>query len=146
MRDDQFVYVESKVADVTDMQDASGYHSTLGPLHTRQIWQSVDGSRAGLLREDGQDVSLGGSRVPSASAPASGTKGPAQTPVHVAGPSMQSPTYRYLESLPTDPAALLHLIYRQTKGEGPGADAEAFTSIGDALREQIAPPAVTAAL
>lgn len=127
VRDDQFVYVASKSAFEQDTVDSNGgYHAKLAPLHLRQIWLSVNGSRPGLLREGGQDLPLG-------TQPA---------------PSINAPDYRYLESLPTDPAKLLAKIYAETKGEGKsaGPDAEAFTTIGDLLREQVAPPAVTAAL
>src|SRR6185437_5780855 len=55
------------------------------------------------------------------------------------------PTYRLLQSLPTDPHTLLNLIYREDSGGQP-ANEEAFTTIGDLLRESIAPPAVSAAL
>jgi hypothetical protein len=59
---------------------------------------------------------------------------------------LNDPTYRPLQSLPTDPHALLSLICAQTKGAGPGPDAEAFTTIGDLPRESVAPPKVSAAL
>ena len=58
VRDDQFVYVESEVSSEVDTQSSSGYHSTLTPLHLRQIWNSVNDSRPGLLREQGQDTVL----------------------------------------------------------------------------------------
>jgi len=136
VRDDQFVYVESKVAWEEDTKDSSGYHSKLQPLHLRQIWQSVDGSRSGLLRESGQDTALPLPQATSGNGPV----------LAGGGPSIGAPDYRFLQSLPTDPAKLLKLIYAQTKGEGSNPDSEAFVAIGDALREQIAPPAVTAAL
>jgi hypothetical protein len=59
---------------------------------------------------------------------------------------VNDPTYRLLQGLPTDPRALLDLIYAQTKGEGPSPDAEAFTTIGDLMRETIVPPRTAAAL
>ena len=59
---------------------------------------------------------------------------------------MNEPSYRLLQSLPTDPHALLNLIYKATKGAGQSPDQEAFTTIGDLLRESIAPPDVSAAL
>ena len=120
-RDNQFVYVKSEVSFEQDTQDSSGYHSTLAPLHTRQIWQSVNGSRAGLLREGGQDTALSA----------------------ISNPNVSAPDFRYLETLPTDPSALLDKIYADTRSTSP---AEAFATIGDLLSEQIAPPAVSAAL
>jgi hypothetical protein len=50
-----------------------------------------------------------------------------------------------LQSLPTDPVALLSLIEQQMQGQLPRPE-EAFTTIGDLLHEAIAPPRVSAAL
>src|SRR5258708_28167939 len=58
---------------------------------------------------------------------------------------MNDPTYRFLQSLPTDPHTLLSLIEREMNGQQPMPQ-EAFTTIGDLLRETIAPPRVSAAL
>ena len=55
-------------------------------------------------------------------------------------------TYRLLQTLPTDPPALLARIYQVERGHGPSADQEAFVTIGDLLRDKIAPPKVAAAL
>jgi len=105
-----------------DTQDSTGYHSVLQPLHPRAVWQSVDGSRAGLLRESG-DKNTSLSADPH--------------------PSIGDPDFRFLETLSTDPSTLLRMIYAQT---GTTSPAETFATIGDALTEQIAPPAVSAAL
>ena len=59
---------------------------------------------------------------------------------------LNDPTYRLLQSLPTNAPALLALIYRAERGHGPGPDQEAFVTIGDLLRNTIAPPRVAAAL
>ena len=59
--------------------------------------------------------------------------------------SVHDPTYRFLQSLPTDPHPLLSLIEREMQGQQPRPE-EAFTTIGDLLREAITPPQVTAAL
>ena len=59
---------------------------------------------------------------------------------------LNDPTYRLLQSLPTNPHALLAMIYRVERGHGPGPDQEAFVTIGDLLRNTIAPPRVAAAL
>jgi hypothetical protein len=60
--------------------------------------------------------------------------------------SLNDATYRLLQTLPTDPHALLALIYKVERGHGPSADQEAFVTIGDLLRDKIAPPKVAAAL
>ena len=59
--------------------------------------------------------------------------------------SMNDPTYRFLQSLPTNPQVLLGLIERDMQGQLPRPE-EAFTTIGDLLHEAIAPPRVSAAL
>jgi len=60
--------------------------------------------------------------------------------------SLNDPTYRLLQTLPTNPHTLLAMIYRVERGHGPGPDQEAFVTIGDLLRDTIAPPKVAAAL
>jgi len=60
--------------------------------------------------------------------------------------SLNDPTYRLLQALPTNPHALLALIYQVERGHGPGPNQEAFVTIGDLLRNTIAPPQVAAAL
>ncbi|MFF9512482.1 CU044_5270 family protein [Streptomyces sp. NPDC014724] len=150
VRDDQYVYISSKDAYSSQSDDLV---MRLDKPHLRQIWLSVDGTRPGLLRENGHDTELGtaqeGVVVSEGDGRTTGTD--SGRPVTVkppgyAAPSLNSPTYRYLESLPTDPDALLKKIYDETKGAGPGPDQEAFVTIGDLLREQLAPPKVSAAL
>jgi hypothetical protein len=54
--------------------------------------------------------------------------------------SLNVATYRLLQSLPTDPHALLAMIYKAGRGYGLSPDQEAFVTIGDLLRDKIAPP------
>ncbi|MET9673112.1 CU044_5270 family protein [Streptomyces sp. NPDC006482] len=137
VRDDQYVYVSSTVA--WSSQSADETVMRLDTPHSRKIWLSVDGSVPGLLRERGKNIVLA-DEVDKAGRPVS------DHPVGNPAPTLNSPTYRYLESLPTDPDALLKKIYAETKGSGPGPDQMAFVTIGDLLREQLAPPKVSAAL
>ncbi|MFE5867384.1 CU044_5270 family protein [Streptomyces roseifaciens] len=173
VRADQFVYVESKVAYAA--QSAAGGSVAMAPVHTRQAWLSADGSRPGLLREEGRpDAPLG-----SDDAPVYALDGPGATPRPTTlgkGPSISNPTHHYVASLPTDPDALLKLIRDETHGQGrdqgssrtpdagsppssspasdpspsssPSSDADqrAFAAIGDLLAETWAPPKVSAAL
>jgi hypothetical protein len=60
--------------------------------------------------------------------------------------NLNSPTYRLLQSLPLNPHTLLALINAKTQGEGQSSASEAFATIGDLLRESIAPPRLSAAL
>ncbi|HEY1572577.1 MAG TPA: CU044_5270 family protein [Pseudonocardiaceae bacterium] len=125
VRDDQFEYVESKVSGATG--------AGLDPPHVRQIWLPVaDLCQHGLVREGGQDTDLSERDEPGVTCPYAGY--------------LNYPTYRLLAGLPTDPHALLAMIYTQEQGHGPDPDSEAFTTIGDLLRESVPPPAVSAAL
>ncbi|MFJ9676718.1 CU044_5270 family protein [Streptomyces sp. NPDC101194] len=143
VRADQFVYIESKVAFAG--QSAGGGKVTTPPAHTRQVWLSADGSRPGLLREEGEpDSSLG------ADAPVYDLDGRGATPrprtAHQEAASISDPTHEYVASLPTDPDALLKLIRDETRRQGQDPDQRAFTAIGDLLAETWAPPKVGAAL
>lgn len=54
--------------------------------------------------------------------------------------------YLDLSNVPTNPAALKQLIEQRKLEDGPPGNAEAFTIIGDLLRDSYAPPAVRSAL
>ncbi|MFF3959773.1 CU044_5270 family protein [Streptomyces sp. NPDC001890] len=125
VRADQFVYVRSWVAYAG--QSAGGGPLTLPPVHTREVWLSADGSRPGLIRQEGEPDS----------------KVPAPDPTD---PSVSNPSHTYVDCLPTDPDALLNLIRTQTRGQGQDPDQRAFEAIGDLLSETWAPPRVSAAL
>jgi hypothetical protein len=138
VRDSQFWYIKSWVAYQGCMVQAQPSSATgssgtkmkcvLEKPHQRQIWLSVSNlCVTGLLREDGQHTPL-----------AENTNCPDRG-------HMNAPTYRFLQSLPTDPHALLGLIEREMSGQLPRPE-EAFTTIGDLLREAIAPPRISAAL
>jgi hypothetical protein len=130
VRDSQFWYIKSWVAYQTCNGGSPTSKCVLDKPHERQIWQSVSSlCVTGLLREYGQNTPLADS--PGGNCPDRG--------------SVHDPTYRFLQSLPTDPHALLSLIEREMQGQQPGPE-EAFTTIGDLLREAIAPPQVSAAL
>ena len=138
VRNSQFWYIKSWVA-YQGCKQVLGNNGVLGKPydcvmekpHERQIWQSVSNlCVTGLLREHGQNIPLAdaGNRQ---HCPDRG--------------GVNDPTYRFLQSLPTDPHALLSLIQRQMSGQQPPPE-EAFITIGDLLREAIAPPRVSAAL
>ncbi|MER6789324.1 CU044_5270 family protein [Streptomyces sp. NPDC000658] len=135
VREDQFVYVRSRVA-----ENVGGWEKPvkLGPLHERQVWFSQQQGPVvdvGLIREDGQDwpIEVG---VPDGTNP--------RDSAVPAGP--QRPTYAWLASLPTEPGHLLKRLYRETPVEkGDDRDQEVFNRIGDLIREQIMPSATAAA-
>ncbi|MFF2953496.1 CU044_5270 family protein [Kitasatospora sp. NPDC057965] len=140
----QFVYVDSLVA-FSSLNMSTG-ESKVDPAHRRQIWLSVDGSQRGVLKEGReQDGKPNAPEKAKPGEPAPRADGGMWLDPNPK-PGLNAPTYAYLAALPTDPEALLKKIYAETKGMGPGPDQEAFVTIGDLLREQIAPPAVSAAL
>ncbi|MER5197831.1 CU044_5270 family protein [Streptomyces sp. NPDC002755] len=133
--DGQFVYVRSKGAGNEGAFDGP---VELGKMHERQVWFSqrqgpvID---VGLIREYGQDwpIEVG---VPDGTDPKD-----AAVPA-----GFDRPTYAWLASLPTDPGALLKLLYADTPVEkGEDKDQEVFGRIGDLVAEQIMPSATAAA-
>jgi len=130
VRDSQFWYIKSWVSNLV-CNGGSGNNCVLEKPQEAQIWQSVSNMCVtGLLRADGQDTPLKFS--------SNYLHCPYQGGVH-------DPTYRFLQSLPTDPHALLSLIEREMQGQLPRPE-EAFTTIGDMLGAAIAPPRISAAL
>lgn len=133
--DNQFMYIETKVA-------AGSPYGAPAPseAHLRQVWIPVtDLCGPGLAIENGKRFSISDKPTPDMVANGVHLKCPYQGTIN-------DPSYRLLQSLPTDPHTLLNLIYKQTAGAGQSPAQEAFTTIGDLLRESIAPPAVSAAL
>ncbi|WP_405600872.1 CU044_5270 family protein [Streptomyces sp. NBC_01410] len=124
IRDDQFVYIESKVGYVGYQ---AGRKPKLEPIHKREVWRSVDGSRAGFLREANH---VG------------------QRPLNPDTPGVESNTnYRHLQTLPTDPDAMLTWLHKVDRGEGgKSKDQNAFVLVGDLVAESLMPPKVSAAL
>ena len=140
MNDRSFAYIESQVSFGTDGGPAPAQ------THERQIWLPVaDWCAGGLVIEHGERTSL---KFPSSGVSVSDGNGAPPTPAREKCPdrgSLSDPTYRLLQSLPTDPQVLLHRI-RLLKTGGRSPDAEAFGTIGDLIRESVMPPRVSAAL
>ena len=136
----QFAYVESQVSFGADGAPAPAQ------THERQIWLPVaDWCAGGLLVEHGQRTRL---KFPSSGVSVSAGNGAPATPVREKCPdpgSLSDPTYRLLQSLPSDPRVLLDRI-RRLKTGGLSPDAVAFGTIGDLIREPAMPPRVGAAL
>ncbi|MFB6706795.1 CU044_5270 family protein [Streptomyces sp. NPDC056333] len=124
----QYIYIKSKVSYlVVSHTDAYKSKSWVQPLHVREVWNSPDGKQ-GWLDEPGYQ-------------PKGGITLNSDVERTLGGPS-----YDYLKTLPTDPDALLKKIYKETKGQGNSPDQEAFATVGDLLREQLAPAKLNAAL
>jgi hypothetical protein len=144
VRDGQYMYVETTAA-VPDIPLVPVTGSTPPPfprhIHlkmiTSQVWAPVANvCRTGLERGITAKGQISNSTF---SAQQPGVKCP-----NIGG--LNDPTYRLLQTLPTNPHTLLAMIYRIERGHGPSPDQEAFVTIGDLLRNTIAPPEVTAAL
>jgi hypothetical protein len=142
-RPGQFIYISSVTTDLSEGGESTS-DSWLYKT-SRQIWQSADGQQAGLLQiVDGGNVKLPAGTVPPAdnshtvrwmSVPASSCPGAAPAPG----------TYEFLTSLPTDPGRLRTWLYQHPNGENP-PNVQAWTDIGDMLREMLVPPKLAAAL
>ena len=129
VRDSQFSY--TKVVGSSLSCDGNTGTCVLQKPDVTQIWVSVSNECiTGLERADGVDTPL----VFNSNYLHCPYQG-----------SVNDPTYRFLQSLPTEPQALLSLIERQMAGQLPRPE-EAFTTIGDILNNAIVPPQVSAAL
>ena len=115
---------------VVDDKTSVGSHQ----LHRRQTWMSPDGTKGWLIdpavddSPDGETLSLPDEQ--------------GNTPQAY----LNNPSYNYLSTLTTDPAALLAKIYQETKGHGTSPAQEAFTTIGDLLGQSYPPAALYSAL
>lgn len=123
IRDDQFVYIKSKAA--WSVQE-EGKPARLEPVHQREVWLSVDGTRKGLLR----DADAGFPDEPL----------DAETP---GNPS--NTNYRNLQKLPTDPDEMYDWLNSVSEGSSSKDEAN-FVLVGDLARESLMPPAQAAAL
>ncbi|GAA2560870.1 MULTISPECIES: CU044_5270 family protein [Streptomyces] len=127
IRDDQFVYVDSKVS---FSQTGEGMRTRIQPLHRLETWHSVDGTREGLLREAGRGE---------------WTRDPDARPGE---PGYEVTTnYRHLSTLPTDPDEMYEWL-RETAPEysGQETDQAMFVLVGDLIRDAVVPPEQGAAL
>ncbi|MER5761530.1 CU044_5270 family protein [Streptomyces sp. NPDC002082] len=141
VKDNQFTYIKSLVA--FSGMNMQTNEVIPGTPHQRQIWLSVDGRTEGLVIDEGKPRGSGRTKpgVPAPRPDGGDVIEPRMIP-----PSLSNPTYHYLAALPTDPDTLLKKIYDEVQTKSPSKDEKAFSTIGDLLREQIAPPAVSAAL
>ncbi|MCC9308511.1 CU044_5270 family protein [Kitasatospora sp. RB6PN24] len=126
----QFAYVKSLVQDSQIWTDSHMVPTKVvtGPPRERQTWSSADGSQPGLVID------------PQVRPETKFTTDP------IKDPSLKDPTSAYVATLPTDPDVLLKKIYDEATVKDKSPDVAAFVEIGTLLREQIAPPQVSAAL
>ncbi|WP_043503124.1 CU044_5270 family protein [Streptomyces glaucescens] len=127
IRDDQFVYVDSKVSYA---RTGEGMKTRIPPLHRQELWVTVDGDHTGLKLEEGEKPMW------------------IEPDVRRGGPGWEvSSFYRHLETLPTDPGAMYDYL-RETapKYSGQEPDQAMFVLVGELTRNAIVPPAQAAAL
>ncbi|MFI6285712.1 CU044_5270 family protein [Streptomyces sp. NPDC051018] len=125
----QYIYIKSRVSFLSQeiSADSGKAKVQIDKPYLREVWKSPD-DKKGWLIDEGRfknGISLDDDYT---------------------GPPMSG--YNYLKTLPTDPDVLLKKIYKDSEGQGKsrGRHARAFTAIGDLLREELAPPKVSAAL
>ncbi|MFD5347542.1 CU044_5270 family protein, partial [Streptomyces anulatus] len=128
----QFLYVRSEVSWLVSWEGADGKsRSYVDEIHPREVWMSPDGDKGWLMEPYKKAVDRDGITLDD---PEGGDR------------TLNSPSYDYLRTLPTDPGPLLKKIYDETGGMGNGPDQQAFSTIGDLLREQVVPPKLAAGL
>ncbi len=123
IRDDRFVYLRSKVG--WTVQEGDG-PAKLEPVHQREVWLSVDGSREGMLHDPvvRSDHELLEKQTPGL---------PDNT------------NYRHLQTLPTDPDEMHDWLHDNSAGHR-SKDEATFALVGALARESLMPPAQGAAL
>ncbi|UUU23723.1 CU044_5270 family protein [Streptomyces sp. DSM 40750] len=130
----QYIYIESRTA--TTFLKTVDDKTTLASdeLHTRQVWESPDGTKGWLIdpavndSPEGETLSLPDEQGNTPEA------------------NLNAPSYDYLAELTTDPDTLLAKIYKETEGQGNTPDQQAFATIGDLLNESYPPAELYSAL
>ena len=144
VRDSDFTYIRSMVAYEVDSISNGHETTSMAKLHERQIWLPVANVCAtGLLIEQGE-------RTPISPFPVVNGKVDRHPPKGTPMPDFTCPseghlgdtTYRLLQSIPTQPDALLAYLKAGKKW----TNDDPPTEIGDLIRETIMPPALAAAL
>ncbi|MFE6175980.1 CU044_5270 family protein [Streptomyces sp. NPDC056464] len=127
IRDDQFVYIDSKASYA---RYETGKKTKIFPLRRSEQWKSVDGTRAGLIRQDGRGQW-------------------ATEPDGVPGRpgSDLSNNYRNLSKLPTNADEMYAWLEKMgPKHAGQETPQAMFVLVGDLIRDAIVPPEQSAAL
>jgi hypothetical protein len=139
-RPDQYIHVSSVTTDLAVDEDPGGGKAYLYSTD-RRIWLSVSGGQAGVLWER----QLPNKKLPWGPTPPPVTGASVSwTPLSAPGTGARD-TYQFLTTLPTDPGQLRAWIYRHLDGQQP-ADEQAWTDIGDMVREMLVPAKLAAAL
>jgi hypothetical protein len=142
VKDSDFTYIRSMDAYTVDTISNGHETSRMDKLHERQIWLPVaDICVTGLLIENGE-------RTPISPFPVSSdgkVDKNSGLPLNFTCPSeghLGDASYRLLQSIPTEPQALLAYLKAGKKW----TNDDPPTEIGDMIREAIVPPRLAAAL
>ncbi|MFI8082840.1 CU044_5270 family protein [Kitasatospora sp. NPDC086009] len=135
----QYIYVKSKVSFLSFSHngDTDESRTWVQPLHQREVWRTPDALK-GWLDEPGYQAE-GGITLDS--------DGPHSKPVNgqdVPGAPLRH-SYDWLKAQPTDPDALLKVIYTTVSGPR-DRDQQAFETIRAIVNEQLVPAQSAAAL
>jgi hypothetical protein len=126
IRDDQFVYVDSKVS----FSRSEDGRTTIQPLHRLESWHSVDGTREGLMRETGRGEW-----------PLDPDARPGEAGHEVTA------NYRHLSTLPADPDGMYDWLREVApRYSGQETHQAMFVLVGDLVQSAIVPPRQGAAL
>jgi hypothetical protein len=141
VKDSEFTYIRSEVAYTVDSISGGHETSTMAKLHERQVWLPVANvCVTGLLTEDGESTLLSPFTVVNGKVD---RKAQPQPNVTCPGEGhLGDGTYRLLQSIPTQPEALLAYLEAGKKW----TNDDPPTEIGDLIREAIVPPRLAAAL
>jgi len=139
----QYLYTAARSLTGSDTVLRGGTYCQVSYAQYRQNWIAADGS--GLFREqNGPGHLVGGSATACDSLPEISRRGSTSSTWSAPGCLSISPIP--LSKLPTNPAVLrARLLTGKVEG-GPPGPGEAFTQVGDLLRETDASPALRAAL
>ena len=136
---DQWFYFKSEAqfAEAT-RQRTFGSPWKLGPLTVREDWYGQQPDQETMYRANGHDTPVISWATGSVGVELNGK------PVTPPPPGFARPTYAWAQSLPTDPARLLKIVYASVPGGEP-KQIGAFKAIGQLLQSAILPPATQAA-
>ncbi|GAA1017027.1 hypothetical protein Aple_102300 [Acrocarpospora pleiomorpha] len=144
-RADQYIEVSSQVM-YSATAVSSGETSRYLYRNNRTIWQSADGSRAGVLQSEGlEPKAYPGWPVPDHAWDNVGDVSLMKLSKCEAGPLWYRYDYVSLSQWPDDVTGMRAFLYNEGRN-GNGPDQAAWTAVGDILRENYVPPAQRAAL
>lgn len=141
-RDDQFVKVSSQTMYEADVVGEAEKESRYLYRTKRTIWLSADGTRDGALKiEYLEPHAYPGWPIPPEAYKEKGTEWMRLPACN----SVRDTAYTSLKKLPADPEKMRAYLYDRPHGDNP-PDTEAWTAVGDLLRETYVPAPQRAAL